>query len=156
MSDPIETQDPEAQFTPPDVKGMAAAITITAQISQNRQIVMQTYLDRDAPIGEFHQVLDKFDKAIGRQEAKTNLEENRTNLELEERTMNQLIEDYNSIESRSAAAWKARNKHGEPKLSQAEEAQKATAKTNIQRYRDATARRKADIARLEAIIAEGS
>lgn len=156
MTDPIVQEDPEAQFASPDVKGLAAAITVTAQISQTRQIVMQTYIDRDSPIGDFHGVLDKFDTAIGRQEAKSNLEESKSNLAIEEKTMGQLVEDYNSIEQRSADAWKNRGKQGEPKLSQAEAAQKETAKTNIQRYKDAIAKRKADIARLEAVIAEGS
>jgi hypothetical protein len=155
VQDPIEARDPEAQFAPPDVKGMAAAITVTAQISQQRSIVIQTYLDRDAPISMFHDVLDKFDRAIGRQEAKTNLEENVINLAIEERTLKQLTEDFNSIELRSQADWLARNKKGQHKLTQAEEAQKETAKTNIRRYQEAITKRKSDIAKLQGIIAEG-
>jgi hypothetical protein len=155
VKDPIEVNDPEAQFASPDVKGMAAAITVTAQISQTRSIVMQTYLDRDAPVTQFHAVLDKFDKAIGRQEAKTNLEENKANLKLEEKTLEQLVEDYNNIEKRAADTWKQRGKQGEPKLTQGEAAQKENAQVTIGRYRDAITKRKGDIARLEAIVAEG-
>lgn len=155
MKDPVEARDPEAQFTPPDVKGMAAAITFTASISQNRQIVMQTYLDRDSDLSEFHKVLDKFDKAIGRQEAKTNLEDHRANLAVEEKTLGQLVDDFNMIEQRSADAWKQRGKQGDPKLNPAESAQKENAKVTIGRYKDAITKRKADIARLEAIVAEG-
>ena len=155
MTDPIEERDPEAQFASPDARGMAAAITVTAQISQQRSIVMQTYLDRDAPLSLFHGVLDKFDKAIGRQEAKSSVEENEAHLATEEKTMRQLIEDFNSIEVRSIAEWNARNKKGQHKLSQAEEAQKETAKTNIRRYQEAIERRKGDIAKLRGIVLEG-
>ena len=155
MRDPVEERDPEAQFASPDVKGMAAAITVTAQISQQRSIVMQTYLDRDAPVGEFHRVLDKFDRAIGRQEAKTNLEEHEANLALEEKTLAQLSEDFHAIESNSQAAWEARGKAGQHKLNPAETAQKENAKTTIRRYQEAIAKRKADIAKLKGIVAEG-
>ncbi len=155
MRDPVEERDPEAQFASPDVKGMAAAITMTAQISQHRSIVMQTYLDRDAPVGSFHSVLDKFERAIGRQEARTNLEEHEANLALEEKTLKQLSEDYAAIEVNSQADWEARNKRGPHQLSPAERAQKENAKTTIRRYQEAIAKRKADIAKLKGIVAEG-
>jgi hypothetical protein len=156
VRDPVEAKDPEAQFASPDVRGMAAAVTVTAQISQNRSIVMQTYLDRDAPVGDFHRLLDKLNTAIERQEAKTNLEDNRVNLALEEKTLKQLTEDYHAIETRSEATWAARGKQGAAKLNPAEVAQKEGAKVTIGRYTEAIAKRKADIAKLEAIVAEGN
>jgi hypothetical protein len=152
----VESRDPEASYRAPDEKGMAAAITVTAQISQNRSIVVQTYLDRDAPVGEFHLVLDKFGEAIERQEAKAHLIEAEDNLALEEKTRRQMLEDLGSIETRSQANWERSNKRGQWKLTDAEAAQKTTAATNVKRFDEAIAKRKGEIAKLQAVIAKGN
>lgn len=156
MNAPVETRDPEASYASPDVKGMAAGVTVTAQISQTRSIVIQTYLDRDSDVKEFHGVLDKFAKAIERQEAKATIAEEATNLALEEKTLKQMLEDFSAIEDRSQKAWERANKKGSWKLSDVDATQKATATTNIERYRSAIATRKTRMAKLEALIAEGN
>ncbi|MDE2471876.1 MAG: hypothetical protein KGL35_24910 [Bradyrhizobium sp.] len=154
MLDPIEVRDPERDFASPEAKGIAVAISVTTQISQSRSIVMQTYIDRDADLSEHHLLLDKLCKVSGRQEAKSQLEESELNLALEEKQFGQLKEDYVAIEERSQAAWDASRKKGEHRLSPQEQAQKTTAQTNIRRFQDAIAKRKADIAKLKATIAD--
>lgn len=151
----IEARDPEAAFASPDAKGMAAAVTFTAQISQHRQIVLQTYLDRDSDVRVFHSVLDKFGKAIERQEAKSQLEENKANLEVEEMQLKRATEDYGNIETRAEAEWVRKRKQGPFKLSDTEAGQKQTAKITIERFKEAVEKRKAEINRLIAVIAAG-
>lgn len=155
MEDNVEVRDPEAAFAPPDQKGMAAAVTLTASISSNRQIVLQTYLDRDANVSVFHEVLDKFSKAIERQEAKSNLEENLANLAVEELQFKNAKEDYANIEPRSQKLWEDRGKRGPWKLGNDEAMQKQTAKITIDRFGQAIDKRKAEIRKLQAVIAEG-
>lgn len=155
MLDIPETRDPERAFASPDDKGLAAAITITAQVSQNRSIVIQTYMDRDLPALAYHQLLDKFSKAVDRQEAKLALEEQRTNLETEEKGLRNLKEDFAAIEERSRAMHAESARKGPWKLSQAEAAQKANALTNVKRYEEAIAKRRAEITRLMRLVAEG-
>lgn len=152
----IEARDPEDAYASPDAKGMAAAVTYTAQISQNRSIVLQTYLDRDSNVREFHKVLDKFHTAIERQEAKSQLEENKANLEVEEMQLRRSKEDYSNIEVRAEADWQRKGKKGPFKMSETEEGQKQTAKITIERFAEAVTKRKAEIARLTALIADGA
>jgi hypothetical protein len=153
--DTPETRDPERAYAAPEDKGLAAAITITAQVSQNRSIVVQTYVDRDAPTVELHQLLDKFGKAVDRQEAKLNLEQEKANLETEEKNLLHLKEDFAAIETRSRAQHSESGRKGPWKLSQAEAAQRTNALTNVKRYEEAIAKRKQEIARLKLLIAEG-
>jgi|ERR1700722_1636838 len=152
----VKSLNPEDGFEDPDAKGMAAAVTITAQISQNRQIVIQTYMDRDAPVAVFNRLLDKFGKSIERQEAFSSLESEKANLALEEKTLKQMLEDFAMIEERSRKAWEKANKKGPWKLNDVESNQKVTAVTNIGRYKDAIDKRKVEIAKLEAVIKAGN
>ena len=150
--DQVISRDPEDEFKSPDEKGTAAAITITAQTSSNRSIVIQTYMDRDAPLTEFHRVVDKMSSTIDRQEAKSQLVDEQTNLALEEKTLKQLEEDYAAMPARAEAAWIASRKKGPYQPSAAELAQKGQVETNIKRYREAIAKRKADIAKYEGVV----
>lgn len=149
MDNPVKSLDPEQS-----VGDVAAAITMTAQIAQNRSIVIQTYIPRDSHTLQYHVVLDKLGAAIDRQEAKYRLEGLQTELAQHEKTEKALEEDYTGIEARAAAEWKRRGKKGEPTLSDNERAQKSTAKTNIERYRVEITKIKAEIGKCEAVIAE--
>lgn len=149
MDKPVEVLDAEKS-----VGDVAAGITITAQISQSRSIVIQTYLPRDAAVGAFHSILDKLGAAADRQEAKYRLEGLQTELAQHEKVAKSLEEDYTSIETRSAEEWKRRNKKGEPALNDNERAQKSTAKTNIERYRVEIVKIKSEIAKCAAVIAK--
>ena len=152
----VDYLNPEDGFASPDAKGMAAAVTVTAQISQNRQIVIQTYLDRDSNLATFNRLLDKFSKTIERQEAFSSLESEKANLEVEEKALRNLGEDFGAIEERSRKAWEKANKRGTWRLSDVEETHKKGALTNIERYKEVIAKRRIEIARLEAVIKVGN
>lgn len=149
MDNPVKSLDPEQS-----VGDVAAAITVTAQISQNRSIVIQTYIPRDASLRQYHDVLDKLGASADRQEAKYRLEGLQAELAQHEKTAKSLEEDFTSIETRSAAAWVATGRRGEHKLSPQETAQKSTAKTNIERYRVEIKKIKDEITKCEAVIAK--
>lgn len=153
MLDKPEVRDPESEFAPPEEKAIAVAVTLTAQVSQNRSIVMQTYIPRDAEMGEYHHALDKLSAAVDRQEAKANLESEETQLALEEKTLRQMKEDYAGIQERSEKAWVASNRRGPHKLTPQEEGQKQQAVVAMTRYKEAIEKRTREIAKLKAVIA---
>src|SRR5260221_5938421 len=97
--------DPEAQGDE-----IAVAVTVQTQLSANRTIIMQTYLPRDAAPKVFHDTLDKLGSAIDRQDAKYSLKDLQANLEVHEKTLKQLEEDFTRIEAKSQADWTARGK----------------------------------------------
>ena len=143
-----EVLDPEAAG-----KEMACAVTVQVQIDVGRSIVLQTYLPRDAEVKVYHDTLDKLGKAIDRQQAKYQLDGFKANLELHERTLKNLLDDFKAIDGRAEAAWQQRQKKGPMQLSPNEAAQKTTAATNIKRYRDEITKIEAEIAKCEGVIA---
>ena len=152
--DQIVSRNPEDEYRDPEQKGTAAALTLTAQVSSNRSIVIQTYMDRDAPLSEFHGVLDKLATSIDRQEAKANLEGLEAEQALEEKTLKQMEEDYAAIPERAEAAWQASNKKGPYRPSPQEAAQKIQAANGIKQYRERIKKRVAEIAKCQGIIAK--
>src|SRR5215472_1895592 len=153
MLDKPESLDPERSFGDVESKAIAVAITVTSQVAANRSIVMQTYLERDAPLGVFNTVLDKLAKASDRQEAKLQLESLQDELKKHESNLQRMIEDYQSIEARSEEQWVKRGKRGEHKLTDAERSQKSTAKTNIERWREEIKKIQVQIAKARGVIA---
>src|SRR6266849_206862 len=110
MLDMPKSIDPEQAIE----NEIAVAVTISTQVSERRQIVMQTYLPRDAAIEMFHQTIDKLTTTVDRQEAKQQLEEHKIHLVAEQKNLKQLEQDYLNIEIRNAEQWKARQKKGDP------------------------------------------
>lgn len=144
---------PEALDPEEGQKAIATAVTISSQVNPNRSIVLQTYMPRDAPVKDYHLLLDKLVRAADRQEAKANLGGLKTSLASTQKTLKQMEEDFGNIETRAAAAWVAKNKKGEPKLSDNEVAQKGIATQNVKRFREEVAKIEAEIAECEAEIA---
>lgn len=152
MLDSPERRDPEDVYAAPDAKETAAALTFTAQVSQNRSIVIQTYMARDAPVVMYHDVLDKLAKAVNRQEAVLDLESHELNLRVEEDKLKLMKEDFLRIETVAGEAWERSGKKGAFKLGPKEDSARKTSMVNIDRFTDAIAKRKLDIAKLKAII----
>jgi len=138
--------------SPPGAEELACAITVQVTIDNGRMIVMQTYIGRDDPVGAYHDMLDKLGEAVDRQQAKYQLDGLKANLELHVTTLKNMEEDFNGIEARAEKAWAASQRKGPVKMSPNEIAQKGTAKTNIERYRQKIVELKLDIAACEAKI----
>jgi len=147
VRDPVQSLNPEE-----GVREVAAAITVSVNLTDRRNIVVQTYIPRDASIEDYNEVLDKVGKAVDRQEAIYRIVDLKVNLETHKRTLKQLEDDYSRIEAKNAAEWKARNKQGEPRLNPNELAQKSTAEQNIKRYRVEITKIEADIAACQKVI----
>ena len=152
--DQIVSHDPEDSYRDPEAKGTAAAITVTAQVSTNRSIVIQTYMDRDAPLREFHGVIDKMSASIDRQEARANLEGLEAEQALEEKTLKQMEEDFLAIPVRAEAQWKAGGRKGDYRPNAQEAAQKLQAENGIKRFRESIKKRAGAIAQCKATIAK--
>ena len=153
MLDQPERLDPEREFAEPDSKALAAAITLTAQLSNTRSLVIQTYVARDAEVAEYHVLLDKLSKAMNRQESVLDLEGELLNLKVEQDKLKALKTDFLRIEDDAQAEWSARGKKGAFRLGPKEEAARRTSVVNIERYTEAIAERELRIAKLKAKIA---
>lgn len=151
-----ELEVPQALDPERDGKAIAVAITITSSISANRQIVMQTYMPRDATAAEFNGIVDKLTKVVNRQEDLVALPEMQKNLAFHEKTLKQLREDMGGIERKAETLWKMANKRGPVKLTAPEEAQKTTAETNVKRYEEEIGKITAAIKDAERRIAEAN
>jgi hypothetical protein len=149
-----EKRDPETNFRAPDEKAVACAITITTQVGSNRSIVVQTYMERDAPIELYHTTFDKLNKVVDRQEAKLQIEGMEADLLRMETNHAKLVQDYQGIEERAQKAWELRGKKGAFKLSETELTHKAQAMNTIEAGKVNIARLKADIAKARSVVAD--
>lgn len=154
MLDTPERLDPEDAFASPDAKAIATAVTITSQVGTNRNMVLQTYIPRDASIAEYHAICDKLVCTANRQEAMLQLEEEEANLAVEQKTLKQMTEDFHAIEPRAEKAWQASGRKGPYKMNASEAAQKANAETNIRRFQEAITKRQERISKYRAVIAK--
>ena len=156
MLDTPESRDPEAVFRSPDEKAMACAITITTQVGSNRSIVVQTYLDRDAPLQDYNELLDKLNQATDRQEAKLQVEAMEADLVRMKVNHGKLIKDYSEIEVRAQKMWETSNKKGPFKLSEPELVQKMQSINTIEAGKENIARLEAEIAKVRAVANTGA
>ena len=154
MLDRPEARDPETPFTSPDEKAVACAITITTQVGSNRSIVVQSYMERDAPANMFHDVLDKLNKVVDRQEAKLQLEGLDLDLDKHRKKLVHMAEDFQNIEARAERAWNERGKKGAFRLSEAELTQKTQAGDLLKRMKEEIARLEVEIAKVRGVIAD--
>ena len=141
-------------FAAPDEKAVACAITITTQVGSNRSIVMQSYIERDAPITAFHGVLDKLNKAVDRQEATLQLEGLEIDLDKHRKKLTQMSEDYQNIEERAQKAWDARGKKGAFRLSEIELTQKVQAGDLLKRMKEEITRLEKEVDKARGVIAD--
>lgn len=154
MLDKIEMRDPEKSFADPDAKGPACAITISTQVSTNRSIVVQTYMDRDDDVNAYHAVADKLTRVVNRQEAKLQLESWSAELETRHRNLNHMLEDYQRIEVRAQEAWENRGKKGAFRLSEQDLQAKVQANANIKRAQEEIKRLESEIAKARGVVAD--
>jgi hypothetical protein len=131
---------------------IAVALTLSTTLPEGRSLVMQTYLPRDADVGEFHKCLDKLGSAADRQAAKYKLEGLRAALDVHEQTLKQMQEDFANIDVKAERIWKERNKKGPPVLGPNEAAAKGNAEQNMKRWAHEIVKLKTEIAQCEAVL----
>ena len=135
---------------------MACAITITSQVGSNRSIVVQTYLDRDAPRRDYDVLLDKLTSSVDRQEAKLQLEALTEQLVEHEKRLHELKEDFARIEVDAEKAWTTGRKKGPYVPGDKEAGQKNNVMVNIGRWETEIKKIKASIIKAQAIAALGA
>lgn len=131
-------------------KDIAAAITLSVQLSQHRSLVFQTYMPRDAGVQEFHGLLDKLGASADRQEAKGRLIDLEAELKMATKMIRQHQEDFQRIEVANEAFWKG--KKGPPKLSPQETQARDQAKISVSRYKEEIARIEGEMAKAQHIV----
>jgi hypothetical protein len=132
---------------------LAVAITVSAQVD-NKQIVLQTYIARDEPVGAYHKLVDKLTRVIERQEWKLHVVGIKATIETDKRTLKAMEADFQRIELDAAERWKAARKQGEVKLNLQETVAKNTSKTSIEARRENIAKFEAGLKELEQKLAK--
>jgi predicted nucleic acid-binding Zn-ribbon protein len=95
MATRLKEVEPEQSLIQP---GRALGYSITANLGDDRQIVVQCFADNDDPLKVIHQQLDKAMAVVDRQKAKYKKIEVEKNVEEMERTLRRLKADLNEAE----------------------------------------------------------
>lgn len=133
---------------------IAVAITIQSQVNPRRTIVMQTYMERDAPNRAFHELTDKLSTVIDRQEAKYDLVGARDKLVVDKQQVTLAEAQYALIGGKNEAEWKERGRQGPPKLSASERQSKSNLEQTIKGARKQIEKLEKEIVEIEAKIAK--
>ena len=130
----------------------AVAITVQVAINPQWSVILQTHAERDLPLRDFHALMDKLAAVAGRQEAKFDLIDAQARYDADQVNFDQTVQRYHEIDARNQKDWVRQGKKGEPKLSNAEAANKANLAVTLSANKD-TLKKKADnIERLRGII----
>lgn len=135
-------------------KAAAIGFSFSAKLGDKLDLVVQTHVDRDAPLASVNAVVDKVRQVLERQKAAAELVELRAKLKYDEKKLLQLKEDFVAITERHQKAWASSGKRGEFKLGVKEEAERNNALSTIDRYELEIKLDKENIAEREAMLAK--
>jgi hypothetical protein len=127
----------------------ATVITLTVPFEDGKHVVLQTFMARDAPTGDYHGVVDKLYCVVERQKWKSDIVGLKGAIEQDERLQEAQMADLIRIETKNALDWELRGKKGEPKLSNAEEAHRIQVRNNVTAIREGIAKKRALVDKLE-------
>lgn len=116
-------------------KEIGLGITFQSKLSDRRVITFSAPIARDAPLAEFHELIEKMSAVCDRQEMKFLLEDLERNLIVDRDGLKAAEEAFLTIDAKNEADWARRGKKGTPKLSDSETAAKMQCGVNIQRFR---------------------
>lgn len=147
--DDVTRMDPD-QFVKQDI---AVGISVTTQVGPSN-VVLTTCIERDAPVGDFHALVDKLGLVVDRLNLKREVEGLKATLENTRRNAKLSVEQGMLLEQRSQRDWQAKGKKGNWHLSPKEEADKQTHLTNVEASRASMDLLQKKIEELEAQIAK--
>jgi hypothetical protein len=130
----------------------AVAITFNATIGPQRTIIFQTHIERDLPVRDYNELLDKLTSAVRRQEAKGELIDEQMLLEAERFKYDLTVKQYSAIEEKNKKDWVKRGKKGDPTLSDAEVQGQLNCKTSMEAGKEAIKKKEARVLELRGII----
>lgn len=118
----------------PTMTEPAVAVTYQIGLSENRSLVLQSAIERDAPLRAYDGFLDKLADAAERQRAKLNLIQMRVELAQEERLIAQMGEDLERVENAGREAWEKGSRKGPYKPTDAQAAQMNNSRNSIKAH----------------------
>jgi hypothetical protein len=136
-------------------KTVAIGISLNVQVDGNKQLALQTAIERDTDSKEIDAILDKLFVAVDRKRAQYEYEEIEKDIELHEKQLRNMAEDLDRVDEKAKEEYANSNRRGEYKPSP----QQKTARDNIlltkKRYEDEIAIRKEKLLKLKAKIDAG-
>jgi|SRR5215831_12661919 len=133
-------------------KTPSIGVSLQVPLANARQLVMQTFVDRECPAAELNALLDKLRGAADRQDAVAQLSVTQKLLADTEKQARDQDVRIAQVEANIAANWENGGRRGDPALSPKERDDMITAHKNAQTLKDNIARIKAEITKYEAII----
>ena len=124
------------------------------QVAINPQwtIILQTHVERDLPVRDYHSLLDKLASVAGRQEAKFDIIDAQARLDADRSNYEQAAQRYVEIDANNKRVWAERGKKGDPKLSEAEYQNKLNLAVTLKANKEGMKKKEENIDRLRRII----
>jgi hypothetical protein len=130
----------------------AIGISFSINLSSNQQIVFQTHIPQDATQREIDTLLEKMQRAAGRQEAMERLETLTRDRAKDASTLKVTQDQLDRFETQKQADWQRQGKRGDFKLSPAEVGEKNNIKLALEKHKEVLKRYDDGIAECEAKI----
>jgi hypothetical protein len=137
--------------TPADPAAPALGFSITSNITDRSQIVVQSFVSLDATDEQINTVLDKVMRACDRQRAKYQIKDFALKLEMEEASLADQVSKLADLQNKYAAEWQTTNRRGEYKLNANQQAGVDNARKTIEGMKFNVERYKKGLADLEAM-----
>lgn len=135
-------------------KEIGTGIQLQSQLGSKRVLVFNAAISRDAPVGEYHKLVEKLSAVCDRQELRFVLEDLERNLIIDRDGLAAAQEAFLAIDEKNAADWKMRGKNGPPKLSDSERAAKLQCGVNIERFKTEIRKKEVAIEELKGKLAK--
>jgi hypothetical protein len=130
----------------------AIGISFSINLNSTQQIVFQTHIPQDATQGEIDTLLEKMQRAAGRQEAMERLETLTRDRAKDQGTYDVTAAALERYDTSRQAAFQQAGKRGEFKLTTAEQAQKENLTLNLEKHKEVLKRYDDGIAECKAKI----
>ena len=131
-------------------KAVAIGISVNAQISKDKQIALQTAIERDCKPEELDAILDKLVKSLERKTVQYDIEALEADIADHEKHLRQMLEDIERVDEKQKEAYASHPRRGEYKPSAKEIADKANIEISKKRFVDEIAVRKLKVEKLKA------
>lgn len=135
-------------------KEIGTGIQLQSQLGSKRVLVFNAAISRDAPVGEYHKLVEKLSAVCDRQELRFTLEDLEKDLVTHEEGLAGAQEAFLTVDENNAKEWQRRGKSGPPKLSDSERAAKMQAATNIEVFKSKIKQRQIAIEEIKGKLAK--
>lgn len=142
----------------PETQVAAIDVSLTCDAGAGRMLQFRTFIERDANTAWINHLLDRLNKVADRQKAIYSLEEEESRLRVEEQGLVRFSEQMDAIDRKNEAAELAWHEGGQRRrpyqIPEKEIQHKAQLAESLRLHAKAIEDRKANIAKLKALIGE--